>query len=383
MFGFSAADLGVLSVLDCCAGGSSFTAETAGRVVAADPAYSLDRHDLARRVRASLHEGGQMIAEHAGCFDWSWYGTHASRERLRAEAAGRFLADIRARPARYIAAALPRLPLASASFDLVLCSHLLFTWANLLDADWHRQALAELTRVARHEVRIYPTVVQGTGRPVAFLGDLRAGLHAAGYRTRLREVPYRFQRDAHQMLVITARQPASRSAKGDQDMPVAGDRAGDAIRTPVETLRSSAVTFSVREHVPVTGHADAERELGLRADQMLKTMVFRARGTTVLVALPARGRVHYGKLAKAIGVQRSVLRQAEPDDLARIGMVPGGASPVCGTDGVITVFDVSVLSMATVFCGSGRTDQTVQIQAKTLVELIQPIIATVTADGRP
>jgi Cys-tRNA(Pro)/Cys-tRNA(Cys) deacylase len=143
------------------------------------------------------------------------------------------------------------------------------------------------------------------------------------------------------------------------------------------------VTFSVREHVPVTGQDDAERELGLPADQMLKTMVFRAGGTTVLVALPARTRVHYGKLAKAIGVQRSVLRQAGPDDLARIGMVPGGASPVCGTDGVTTVFDVSVLSMATVFCGSGRTDQTVEIQAKTLVELIQPIIAAVTADGPP
>jgi hypothetical protein len=29
------------SVLDCCAGGSSFAAETGGRVVAVDPAYAL------------------------------------------------------------------------------------------------------------------------------------------------------------------------------------------------------------------------------------------------------------------------------------------------------------------------------------------------------
>jgi hypothetical protein len=45
---------------------------------------------------------------------------------------------------------------------------------------------------------------------------------------------------------------------------------------------------------------------------------FRAGAATVLVALPARRRVHYGNLARAVGVQRSVLRQAEPDDLARI-----------------------------------------------------------------
>jgi hypothetical protein len=205
MFGLTPADLAVPVVLDCCAGGSSFAAETAGRVVAADPAYALDHHDLAGRVRVSAHEGDQITGEHAGDFDWSWYRTRAARAQLRAAAAGRFLADIRARPGRYIAAALPHLPLATASIDLVLCSHLLFTWSNLLDADWHRNALAELARVARREVRIYPTVVQGTGHPVPFLDDLRAALHTDGYRTRLQDVPYRFQHNADQMLIITAR----------------------------------------------------------------------------------------------------------------------------------------------------------------------------------
>jgi Methyltransferase domain len=110
-------------------------------------------------------------------------------------------------PGRYVAAALPRLPLASGRFDLVLCSHLLFTWSNQLDAGWHHRALAELARVARGEVRVYPTVVQGTGDPVPFLDDLRTRLHAAGYRTRLQPVPYRFQRDAHHTLVISSRAP--------------------------------------------------------------------------------------------------------------------------------------------------------------------------------
>ena len=163
-------------------------------------------------------------------------------------------------------------------------------------------------------------------------------------------------------------------------MPVTGDAAEDFIRAPVDVLQASGVTFSVHEHVPIIGQADVERELGLPADQLLKTMVFRTNDTTVLVALPVRGRVHYGKLAKAIGVQRSVLRQAGPDDLAGIGMVPGGASPVCGVGGVITVFDASVLGMATVFCGSGRADRTVEIEAKALIEFVRPIIAAVIAD---
>lgn len=84
----------------------------------------------------------------------------------------------------------------------MLCSHLLFSWADQLDSTWHRAALAELVRVARRQVRIYPLVVQGTGEPVSFLDDLRAELDATGHRSQLRQVPYRFQRRADRMLHI-------------------------------------------------------------------------------------------------------------------------------------------------------------------------------------
>ena len=49
---------------------------------------------------------------------------------------------------------------------------------------------------------------------------------------------------------------------------------------------------------------------------------------------------------------------------------------------MITVFDVSVLKMDTVFCGSGRADRTVEIEAKTLIDLVRPIIAAVAANGQ-
>lgn len=203
MFGLAAGDLTGASVLDCCAGGSSFAAETAASVVAVDPAYALGRPDLSARVTAGLRDGDRMIERNAEHFDWSWYCDRPGRARMRARAARYFIDDLRRRPGRYVAGALPDLPLRSGSFDLVLCSHLLFTWSDLLDADWHRQALAELIRVARYEVRVYPLVVQGTGRPVAFLEDLRGQLDTSGYRSRTREVPYRFQRNADRMLVIT------------------------------------------------------------------------------------------------------------------------------------------------------------------------------------
>ena len=35
---------------------------------------------------------------------------------------------------------------ADGSFDLAVCSHLLFTWANVFDMAWHEAALREMAR---------------------------------------------------------------------------------------------------------------------------------------------------------------------------------------------------------------------------------------------
>ncbi|EWM18391.1 mucin-5AC [Kutzneria sp. 744] len=185
------------SFLDCCAGGSSFAAETPD-VIAVDPAYTMGYAAMSRLVRAGLVDGDRMIAAHRDRFEWSWYGSVSARAAMRLSAAELFLADLRSRPSRYIAAALPDLPFASGSVDVALCSHLLFTWANRFDEQWHLRAITELLRVARREVRIFPLVHQATGSPVAFLDHLRSSLPPS----ELRPVPYRFQRGAHHMLVI-------------------------------------------------------------------------------------------------------------------------------------------------------------------------------------
>jgi SAM-dependent methyltransferase len=104
-------------VLDCAGGASGFVAEAGAmgvRALAADPLYA--------------------------------HGAAVPAERL---------------PADLVAACLPHLPLADGSVDLVLCSHLLFTWADRLDQEWHRTAIMEMSRVSRREVRIFPLVRMG------------------------------------------------------------------------------------------------------------------------------------------------------------------------------------------------------------------------------
>jgi hypothetical protein len=106
-------------------------------------------------------------------------------------------------PSRYIAGQLPRLPLRDGAADLVLCSHLLFTWSDVLDREWHRAAILELARVGR-EVRIFPLVVQGSGDAVEWLPQLCDELRGTGLRVERREVQYEFQVGANQMLVVTS-----------------------------------------------------------------------------------------------------------------------------------------------------------------------------------
>jgi hypothetical protein len=208
MFDLHAGELDGL-VVDCCAGASSFVAELAARGgtgLAVDPIYAQGRAALTTAARASRAGTADIIAAHPDRFVWHWYGTPEHRDRLRERAADRFVEDIDRRPHAYLAAELPRLPVRDRAARLVLCSHLLFTWSDTLDFDWHRAALAELLRITNGEVRVFPLVVQRTGEPVPFLGALVDRLRADGFDVSVREVGYEFQRGAHAMLVIAPSQ---------------------------------------------------------------------------------------------------------------------------------------------------------------------------------
>lgn len=206
MFSLSQADLeGV--VLDCAGGASSFTAElgaAGGRGLAVDPLYA-EAAGLAGRIAEDSVHLSAMRLDAQESFSWDWYGSPEAFLDVRAAAAQRFLNDLQERPGHYVAGKLPSLPLRDNSVDLVLSSHLLFTWADPFDQAWHRAALLEMARIARREVRVYPLVRRGPGDPVDFLDALLKDLNdpgGLGPGAELRPVRYQFQRGATEMLVV-------------------------------------------------------------------------------------------------------------------------------------------------------------------------------------
>jgi ubiquinone/menaquinone biosynthesis C-methylase UbiE len=206
MFGLDAS-VTTKRVLDCCAGSASFVAELTdrgGTAIAADPAYALPPAELTKIQTDGGTGVERIIDDNYRHFTWNWYGSPERRQAMRQEAANRFATDFSANQHRYVAAALPHLPFVTDAFDLVLCSHLLFTWSNTYDADWHYAALAEMLRVSRGEVRVFPLVAQGTAQPVGFFDDVISRIADDGYDVELRRVPYEFQRGANTMLLATS-----------------------------------------------------------------------------------------------------------------------------------------------------------------------------------
>lgn len=202
MFDLSDADLG-RRVLDCPAGASSFTAEvnaTGGDVTACDPIYA-DQGPvtLARRSRDETNRGNAYVRAHPEQYRWSFFADPDEHQRSRHAAGSRFAADMERHPNRYVAGSLPALPFIAGNFDLVLSSHLLFSYADRLDFAFHRAAILELVRVAREEVRIFPLVAMGA---VAYpnLDQLRAQLSGHGVRSRIVDVNYELQAGGYQMM---------------------------------------------------------------------------------------------------------------------------------------------------------------------------------------
>ncbi|WP_103339728.1 aminoacyl-tRNA deacylase [Amycolatopsis sp. CA-126428] len=144
--------------------------------------------------------------------------------------------------------------------------------------------------------------------------------------------------------------------------------------TPAQILLAAGVPFSSFTHAPIRTYEDIERELKLPAERLLKTLAFRTEDRFILVSMPMLTPAGYGKIAKAAGVSRAKLRRAGEDDLAELGMAPGGISPLTELAGRTVVFHTTVPDMGTVYCGSGRDDETIEVAAASLVELVRPVL---------
>ncbi|MFE5319070.1 class I SAM-dependent methyltransferase [Paenibacillus sp. NPDC056579] len=163
MFALRHIDLNEGPILDVAAGASSFVAEASARgfrAQAADPLYGMDPDAIQAHGQSEIESSTQKLAGIREVFDWSYYGSLERHRELREQSLRLFMDDFRksAGAGKYTPAGLPELPFDNDSFSLVLCSHFLFLYNDMLGESFHLQAIRELLRVGKRggRVLIYP-----------------------------------------------------------------------------------------------------------------------------------------------------------------------------------------------------------------------------------
>jgi hypothetical protein len=194
-----------LRIVGCGDGPASFNAEARRcgiKVVSFDPTYLWETAQIRDRITATYEEILDQTRRNADEFVWDSIRSVEELGRVRMAAMQAFLDDyvLGRVEGRYVAAELPALPVADASFDLALCSHFLFLYTNQLGEAFHRSAIQEMCRVAA-EVRILPLLALG-GRRSPYVDQTVDDLRNSASEVSIENVPYEFQRGGNQIMRI-------------------------------------------------------------------------------------------------------------------------------------------------------------------------------------
>ena len=196
------------SIVDIAGGASSFAADCRSRGInayAVDPRYALDADAMLADARQEIETSTDKLRSLEHRFDWSYYGSLELHREGRLRSFARFKDDFTAlgKEERYITGSLPALPFEDGSFDLALCSHFLFLYADQFGPEFHEQAVLEMVRVCRPggEVRIYP-LKSLRWEPYPHMEALFAAIRKAGAAPRLEQSDLPFIPGTSELLVI-------------------------------------------------------------------------------------------------------------------------------------------------------------------------------------
>lgn len=174
------------------------------RVVSVDPLYRYSCIQIQQRIEQVI--GDIVTAARNNLHAYRWHDITSPEEmaRRRLAAMDIFLRDYERgrREGRYMVQSLPHLGFHNDSFDLAICSHLLFTYSHLLSAEFHFRSILEMMRVAR-EARLFPLLTMD-GELSSHVEWVVLQLKSRGFRVSIEKVDYEFQRGGNQMLRVSS-----------------------------------------------------------------------------------------------------------------------------------------------------------------------------------
>ena len=205
MFALSEHDL-TQRILGCGDGPASFNrrvTERGGSIISIDPIYQFSQAQIQARIDATYQQVMEQTRNNKDKFLWTTFASVEELGRVRMSAMREFLDDYEAGKAegRYRFEELPVLSFANQAFDVALSSHFLFLYSEHLSEEFHRQAIAEMLRVAR-EVRVFP-LLDLNAEKSRHVEPIITAFTQAGYAVEIVSVAYEFQRGGNEMLRVS------------------------------------------------------------------------------------------------------------------------------------------------------------------------------------
>ncbi|GAB3285229.1 SAM-dependent methyltransferase [Larkinella harenae] len=204
MFNLTESDLSkrILGVGDGPASFNTEMQQLGYNVVSIDPIYTFSSAEIATRIEQTYNTLIEQLKTNSAHYNWTDFRDPDDLGNQRIQAMQLFLAnyDSGKQNGLYQTESLPVTSFADQSFDLALCSHLLFLYSTHLSEEFHIQAIRELMRVAA-EVRVFPLVDLANQRS-EFVDTILAEYQQKGFQAKVITVDYHFQKNGNQMLCI-------------------------------------------------------------------------------------------------------------------------------------------------------------------------------------
>lgn len=150
----------------------------------------------------------------------------------------------------------------------------------------------------------------------------------------------------------------------------------------LSALERSGVPYRIHTHAASVTFQDAAEFLDFPLERLLKTVAFQVKnGPWVLAALRGRDRVDYKKMAAHLEINRTQLRSLPPNEVeTKLEYPLGGVAPFATRPNTRVIFDTQIMSLGTIFCGTGRNDRTLEIFAADLAAICGAATACIASE---
>ena len=124
--------------------------------------------------------------------------------------------------------------------------------------------------------------------------------------------------------------------------------------------------------MPTSTHTvqEAAQALNVEPDQIMKSILFNADGTPVLILAPGTYRIDYKLLAKHFGINRKKMRMSHGEETIQLSGYPNGGVPPFGhITPILTIADPDIFNFDIVYAGGGAPSTVVRCNTQIIKNL--------------